>query len=155
MMNWARIQMKNWIDTKNEHEARVQKRWENRGITKEVFQKWKALTRLEPMDNDRGKEHKEDKGDNDERTYGINHWGRAHILVRGGHYLTLPYCKRCGSLLYLLASCEFQNFDPEFRSKWYEYTYVTYVLVGCCSGVVVIASLLNTLFPESITTTYV
>eukprot|EP00965_Chrysotila_dentata_P196195 6177433-Pleurochrysis_carterae.AAC.1 len=39
MMNLARIQMKNWMVKKNEHKARVQRRWDNRGIMKEAFQK--------------------------------------------------------------------------------------------------------------------
>eukprot|EP00965_Chrysotila_dentata_P194524 6176418-Pleurochrysis_carterae.AAC.4 len=45
------------MDKKNEHRARVQRRWDNRqGIMKEVFQKWKSLIRLEHMDKDRGSE---------------------------------------------------------------------------------------------------
>eukprot|EP00965_Chrysotila_dentata_P109066 3603237-Pleurochrysis_carterae.AAC.2 len=63
------------MDKKNEHRARVQRRWDNRGITKEVFQKWKAVTRLEPTDNANGEEHEKDKGVN-EKTYGSKHWGR-------------------------------------------------------------------------------
>eukprot|EP00965_Chrysotila_dentata_P035999 1198178-Pleurochrysis_carterae.AAC.1 len=31
MMNRARIQMRTWIATKNEHKANVQRRWDNRG----------------------------------------------------------------------------------------------------------------------------
>eukprot|EP00965_Chrysotila_dentata_P227179 6195841-Pleurochrysis_carterae.AAC.2 len=27
--NWARIQMKTWVATKNEHKANVQRRWDN------------------------------------------------------------------------------------------------------------------------------
>eukprot|EP00965_Chrysotila_dentata_P134433 4445922-Pleurochrysis_carterae.AAC.1 len=88
MMNWARIQMKNWMDKKNEHRAFVQKRWDNRGITKEVFQKWKAITRSgkaitrpDSSDNDKGTEHEKDKGIN-EKTYGIKHWGRVRTVPK-------------------------------------------------------------------------
>eukprot|EP00965_Chrysotila_dentata_P249604 6208978-Pleurochrysis_carterae.AAC.9 len=53
------------------------------------------------MDEDRGEDYKEGKRNN-EKPYGTKHWGRvrtipprlykqAHILVREGHYLTLPY----------------------------------------------------------------
>eukprot|EP00965_Chrysotila_dentata_P182819 6037166-Pleurochrysis_carterae.AAC.1 len=43
MMNWARIQMKKWMDKKNEQRARVQRRWDNRGIMKDAFRKWISL----------------------------------------------------------------------------------------------------------------
>eukprot|EP00965_Chrysotila_dentata_P211725 6186610-Pleurochrysis_carterae.AAC.1 len=39
LMNWARTQMKRWIEKKNEHKARVQKRWDNRGIMLKMFTK--------------------------------------------------------------------------------------------------------------------
>eukprot|EP00965_Chrysotila_dentata_P149601 4940420-Pleurochrysis_carterae.AAC.1 len=38
MMNWARIQMKAWIATKNEHKAYVQRRWDNREKMNKAFQ---------------------------------------------------------------------------------------------------------------------
>eukprot|EP00965_Chrysotila_dentata_P077308 2552588-Pleurochrysis_carterae.AAC.1 len=41
MMNCARIHMKMWIAIKNEHKAEVQRRWDNRGKTREAFQDWK------------------------------------------------------------------------------------------------------------------
>eukprot|EP00965_Chrysotila_dentata_P198090 6178580-Pleurochrysis_carterae.AAC.2 len=46
--------MKNWMDKKNEHKARVQQRWDNRGIMKEAFQKWKTLITHEQMDESGG-----------------------------------------------------------------------------------------------------
>eukprot|EP00965_Chrysotila_dentata_P112981 3732711-Pleurochrysis_carterae.AAC.1 len=39
MMNSARIQMKKWVDTKNEHKANVQRRWDNRGKMNKAFQR--------------------------------------------------------------------------------------------------------------------
>eukprot|EP00965_Chrysotila_dentata_P215167 6188601-Pleurochrysis_carterae.AAC.2 len=42
MKNWARTQMKMWIEKKIKHKARVQRRWDNRGNTHKAFQKWKA-----------------------------------------------------------------------------------------------------------------
>eukprot|EP00965_Chrysotila_dentata_P261465 6214263-Pleurochrysis_carterae.AAC.4 len=43
MMNCARIQMKMWITTKNEHKATVQRRWDSRGKmrTDKAFQIWR------------------------------------------------------------------------------------------------------------------
>eukprot|EP00965_Chrysotila_dentata_P105815 3495398-Pleurochrysis_carterae.AAC.1 len=40
MMNWARIQMKKCMDKKNEHKARIQRGWDNRGIMKDAFKKY-------------------------------------------------------------------------------------------------------------------
>eukprot|EP00965_Chrysotila_dentata_P258945 6213401-Pleurochrysis_carterae.AAC.2 len=48
------------MDKKNEHGACVQRRWDNRGITKEAFQKWKSLIRREHKDKDWRQEHKEE-----------------------------------------------------------------------------------------------
>eukprot|EP00965_Chrysotila_dentata_P115637 3821710-Pleurochrysis_carterae.AAC.1 len=73
MMDWARMQMKKWMEKKNEHIARIQRRWENRGITKDAFQKWKSLTHN--VDIDKGQVGKETRR-NKEKTYGIKHWGR-------------------------------------------------------------------------------
>eukprot|EP00965_Chrysotila_dentata_P045892 1525387-Pleurochrysis_carterae.AAC.1 len=41
MINCARIQMKIWISTKNEHKAAVQRRWDNRGNIRMAFQRWR------------------------------------------------------------------------------------------------------------------
>eukprot|EP00965_Chrysotila_dentata_P010992 357642-Pleurochrysis_carterae.AAC.1 len=41
MMNWARIQMKTWVATKNEHKASVQRRSDTRGKMHKAFQKWR------------------------------------------------------------------------------------------------------------------
>eukprot|EP00965_Chrysotila_dentata_P062111 2057802-Pleurochrysis_carterae.AAC.1 len=60
------------MDKKNEQRACVQQRWDNRGVMKETFQKWKSLIRCEHKDKDRGQEHKEEEG-NKEKTYGIKH----------------------------------------------------------------------------------
>eukprot|EP00965_Chrysotila_dentata_P025397 843885-Pleurochrysis_carterae.AAC.1 len=41
-MNMARVQItKKWTEKKNEHKARVQRRWDNKGIMKEAFRRWK------------------------------------------------------------------------------------------------------------------
>eukprot|EP00965_Chrysotila_dentata_P127053 4202705-Pleurochrysis_carterae.AAC.1 len=42
MMNCARIQMKTWVATKNEHKANVRRRWDNRGKMNKAFQRWKT-----------------------------------------------------------------------------------------------------------------
>eukprot|EP00965_Chrysotila_dentata_P031798 1060483-Pleurochrysis_carterae.AAC.1 len=54
MMNWARIQMKRWMEKKNEHRAGVQRRWDNIGITNKAFQKWKSSTQSGHNDKDQG-----------------------------------------------------------------------------------------------------
>eukprot|EP00965_Chrysotila_dentata_P144740 4781034-Pleurochrysis_carterae.AAC.1 len=41
MMNCARIQMKAWVNMKNEHKACVQKRWDNRGKMHTTFHRWR------------------------------------------------------------------------------------------------------------------
>eukprot|EP00965_Chrysotila_dentata_P172982 5708927-Pleurochrysis_carterae.AAC.1 len=79
MMNWARVHMKNWTNKKNDNKAKVQRRWDNRGIMKEAFQKGKLLIRPEQMV--KGVEHKEGKMNN-EKTYGIKHWGRVRAIPR-------------------------------------------------------------------------
>eukprot|EP00965_Chrysotila_dentata_P236656 6201442-Pleurochrysis_carterae.AAC.1 len=81
MMNLARIQMKNWMDKKNEHRARVQRRWDNRGIMKEAFQQWKAVTRPGAVDEANGEEHKKEKRAN-EKTYGIKLWGKTRTIPK-------------------------------------------------------------------------
>eukprot|EP00965_Chrysotila_dentata_P136162 4501698-Pleurochrysis_carterae.AAC.1 len=61
LMNLARIQMKNWIEEKNKHKAYVQKRWDNRGIMKEAFQRWKIIITHVHRDEEGGKERKKEK----------------------------------------------------------------------------------------------
>eukprot|EP00965_Chrysotila_dentata_P131058 4332445-Pleurochrysis_carterae.AAC.3 len=46
-MNCARIHMKTWIATKNEHKANVQRRWDNRGRLHTAFQIWRKRIRHE------------------------------------------------------------------------------------------------------------
>eukprot|EP00965_Chrysotila_dentata_P078654 2592327-Pleurochrysis_carterae.AAC.1 len=81
MMNLVRIQIKHWMDKKNEDKARVQRRWDNRGIMKGAFQKWKTLIRHEHMDKGGGEEHKEEN-EKIEKTHGIKHWGRVRTIPR-------------------------------------------------------------------------
>eukprot|EP00965_Chrysotila_dentata_P018596 619122-Pleurochrysis_carterae.AAC.1 len=81
LMNSARIQMKNWVGVKNEHRARAQRRWDNKGIMKGAFQYWKALTCGTDTEKDRGKEHEKDEGAT-ERTYGTKHGGRVRTAPR-------------------------------------------------------------------------
>eukprot|EP00965_Chrysotila_dentata_P198294 6178695-Pleurochrysis_carterae.AAC.5 len=66
---------------KNEHKAHVQRRWDNRGIMKEAFQKWKSLMQHEHTDKDWGQAHKEEGGSK-VKTYGIKHWGRVRTIPR-------------------------------------------------------------------------
>eukprot|EP00965_Chrysotila_dentata_P163486 5398335-Pleurochrysis_carterae.AAC.1 len=81
LMNSARIQMKTWMEKKNEHKARVQRRWDNRGIMKEAFQTWKTFTGRAYMETVEGKENEKDKGAT-ERTYGIKRWGKIRTTPR-------------------------------------------------------------------------
>eukprot|EP00965_Chrysotila_dentata_P189257 6173221-Pleurochrysis_carterae.AAC.2 len=81
MMNWARIQMKTWMATKNEHKATVQRRWDNRGKMNKVFQTWKKSVRYEYVEQAEGK----DDGDGRqkrEKTYGIKHWGKVRTIPK-------------------------------------------------------------------------
>eukprot|EP00965_Chrysotila_dentata_P134905 4462438-Pleurochrysis_carterae.AAC.1 len=59
MMNWARIQMKQWMAKKNENRAQVQRRWDNRGMMKCAFSKWRSLIHRVHRDTDLGQIHKE------------------------------------------------------------------------------------------------
>eukprot|EP00965_Chrysotila_dentata_P217285 6189899-Pleurochrysis_carterae.AAC.2 len=63
LMNWARIQMKTWIEGKNRHKASVQRRWDNRGKMHKMFLEWKRL--LVGYEN---KKHK-GKGEEEKRRY--------------------------------------------------------------------------------------
>eukprot|EP00965_Chrysotila_dentata_P200734 6180140-Pleurochrysis_carterae.AAC.4 len=81
MMNRARIQLKNWMEKKNEHRAYVQQRWDNRGIMNKAFQKWKSLIRGRRNDKDQGQGYRDVEG-NKEKTYGIKDWGRVRTIPR-------------------------------------------------------------------------
>eukprot|EP00965_Chrysotila_dentata_P201621 6180665-Pleurochrysis_carterae.AAC.1 len=61
MMNWARIQIKTWITTKNEHKASVQRRWDNRGKMHKAFQTWRKRVWHEYDAHAKGKEGGEGK----------------------------------------------------------------------------------------------
>eukprot|EP00965_Chrysotila_dentata_P187571 6172227-Pleurochrysis_carterae.AAC.5 len=109
MMNSARIQMKTWVTMKNEHKAKVQRRWDNRGKMHEAFQIWRKGVGHEYDIQAEGKEEKEGRIER-ERTYGIKHWGRVrtisrihiqkwvpqdtYILARGAY--TIPYHRFIG-----------------------------------------------------------
>eukprot|EP00965_Chrysotila_dentata_P171930 5673665-Pleurochrysis_carterae.AAC.3 len=58
---------------KNEHRARVQRRWDNRGIMNEAFQIWKSLIEGGHKNEGRGQEHKDEEGKK-EKTHGIQIW---------------------------------------------------------------------------------
>eukprot|EP00965_Chrysotila_dentata_P252420 6210665-Pleurochrysis_carterae.AAC.2 len=82
MMNWARIQMKKWIEKKNEPKASVQRRWEHRGIVNKAPKRWKSATGDENNDKDgRTEEYKENE-EGEEKIYGIKHWGRVRAIPR-------------------------------------------------------------------------
>eukprot|EP00965_Chrysotila_dentata_P045972 1527741-Pleurochrysis_carterae.AAC.1 len=81
MMNWARIQIKTWIATKNGHKASVQRRWDNRGKMHKAFQRWRKRVGHEYDAQARGKEDGEG-GKERERMYGIKHWGRVRSIPR-------------------------------------------------------------------------
>eukprot|EP00965_Chrysotila_dentata_P043204 1435223-Pleurochrysis_carterae.AAC.1 len=81
MMNNARIQMKMWVATKNEHKAIVQRRWDNRGKMNKAFQSWKLRVKHEYHDQTEGQENG-DRGLERERTYGIKNWGKVRTMSR-------------------------------------------------------------------------
>eukprot|EP00965_Chrysotila_dentata_P005957 195498-Pleurochrysis_carterae.AAC.1 len=76
MMNWARIQMKTWIATKNEHKANVQRRWDSRGKLHRAFHSWKKRVGHDEYEAQAGGGKKEDREGGKERyrTYGTKHW---------------------------------------------------------------------------------
>eukprot|EP00965_Chrysotila_dentata_P188110 6172543-Pleurochrysis_carterae.AAC.3 len=81
MMNWARIQMKSWIATKNEHKANVQRRWDNRGKMHMAFQRWREKVRQE----DETQTGREENGEGEKervKTYGIKYRGRVRSMPR-------------------------------------------------------------------------
>ena len=80
-MNCARIQMKTWITTKNEHKVKVQRRWDNRGKMNKAFQRWKIKITRENEEQVDGKEEG-DKRLEKERTYGIKNWGKVRTISR-------------------------------------------------------------------------
>eukprot|EP00965_Chrysotila_dentata_P033619 1119420-Pleurochrysis_carterae.AAC.1 len=65
-VNLARIQIKMWIEKKNEHKGSVQRRWDNRGIMNETFKKWKLQIGRENDDKDGRKENQDDEGKREE-----------------------------------------------------------------------------------------
>eukprot|EP00965_Chrysotila_dentata_P053604 1778408-Pleurochrysis_carterae.AAC.1 len=81
MMNCARIQMKTWIATKNEHKACVQRRWDNRGKVNKAFQTWRKKLRQKDDEEREGKEEGNDRLER-EKTHGIKHWGRVEGIPR-------------------------------------------------------------------------
>eukprot|EP00965_Chrysotila_dentata_P195733 6177151-Pleurochrysis_carterae.AAC.1 len=81
LMNHARIHMKIWLEKKNEHKAGVQRRWDNRGKTLQMFMRWRRKVgykqdEQENLDGGKGKEAEEVEEGNKEKNYGIKYWGR-------------------------------------------------------------------------------
>eukprot|EP00965_Chrysotila_dentata_P117409 3880472-Pleurochrysis_carterae.AAC.1 len=76
MMNCARIQMKTWVNIKNEQRDKVQKRWDNRGIMNKAFQIWKTRVIHEEQGD---REEEGDRRLEKVRTYGIKNWGKTGI----------------------------------------------------------------------------
>eukprot|EP00965_Chrysotila_dentata_P036252 1207411-Pleurochrysis_carterae.AAC.1 len=72
MKNRARIHMKVWNGKKNEHKAKVQQRWDNRGNMHKTFVRWKTALGYEDTDEEirKGKEEEEAKL---KKTYGMKH----------------------------------------------------------------------------------
>eukprot|EP00965_Chrysotila_dentata_P224712 6194343-Pleurochrysis_carterae.AAC.1 len=73
MMNCARMHMKKWTVTKNEHKGKVQHRWDNRDKMRGAFQNWRKRVGNEIKEQMRGEED-EKRGREKERTYGIKNW---------------------------------------------------------------------------------
>eukprot|EP00965_Chrysotila_dentata_P184254 6083198-Pleurochrysis_carterae.AAC.1 len=93
MMNWARMQMKEWVIKKNEHEASVQRRWDNRGKMHTAFQRWRKGVWQDYHTQAGGKEEGEGRIEK-EKIHGIKYWGR----VRATGYLKIPEMGASGSL---------------------------------------------------------
>eukprot|EP00965_Chrysotila_dentata_P217036 6189738-Pleurochrysis_carterae.AAC.2 len=81
MMNYARIQMKTWIATKNEHKAYVQRRWDNRDKMNKAFQTWRKGLRQEYDEQGAGKEEGKERIER-EKTHGIKYWGRVRTIPK-------------------------------------------------------------------------
>eukprot|EP00965_Chrysotila_dentata_P035784 1190910-Pleurochrysis_carterae.AAC.1 len=77
----ARIQMKMWVTTKNEHKANVQRRWDNRGKRNKAFQSWKLRAKHECHDQAERQEDGDRRLER-ERTYGIKIWGKVRTIPR-------------------------------------------------------------------------
>eukprot|EP00965_Chrysotila_dentata_P159030 5253810-Pleurochrysis_carterae.AAC.1 len=74
-------QMKTWVAKKNEHKAKVQRRWDNREKVYNTFQTWKKRVRQEYD----GRVEAEEDGDrrlNREKTYGNKYWGKVRTIYR-------------------------------------------------------------------------
>eukprot|EP00965_Chrysotila_dentata_P013361 442384-Pleurochrysis_carterae.AAC.1 len=81
LMNHARIHMKVWIEKKNEHKAMVQRRWDNRGKTLQIFMRWRRKVgyrqaEQESPDGEKGEKVEKVERGGKEKTYGIQYWGR-------------------------------------------------------------------------------
>eukprot|EP00965_Chrysotila_dentata_P017585 584100-Pleurochrysis_carterae.AAC.1 len=77
LMNQARIHMKAWIEKKNEHKAVVQRRWDNKGKTLQMFMRWRRKvghrqTKQESPDGERGKKGEEVEGGKKRRPMALN-----------------------------------------------------------------------------------
>eukprot|EP00965_Chrysotila_dentata_P188753 6172930-Pleurochrysis_carterae.AAC.2 len=81
MMNSARVQMKMWMEKKNAHKDKVQRRWDNRGKTQRMFLTWKKNTGYGSQEQKERKEKGEKEG-GQEKIYGIKHWGRVRSVPR-------------------------------------------------------------------------
>eukprot|EP00965_Chrysotila_dentata_P162790 5375912-Pleurochrysis_carterae.AAC.3 len=109
MMNWARMQMKEWVIKKNEHKASVQRRWDNRGKMHSAFRKWRKGVGQDyhtQTGRRRGEKRRKRRmelntgvGLGQSRGH-IFRFPEAYILAsRGVSYLTLPYSYRLLSVL--------------------------------------------------------
>eukprot|EP00965_Chrysotila_dentata_P011047 359040-Pleurochrysis_carterae.AAC.2 len=77
MMNWARIQMKTWMASINEHKASAQRRWDNMGKMHKAFQRWRII-RVGHEHDAQARRKEDGEGEREkERTYGMEHWGRV------------------------------------------------------------------------------
>eukprot|EP00965_Chrysotila_dentata_P236587 6201405-Pleurochrysis_carterae.AAC.2 len=80
-MNWARIQLKTWVTTKNVQKANVQRRWDNREKMHKAFQRWGKRVWHEYEADPEGKEDGEGRIERG-RTYGIKHRGRVRTIPK-------------------------------------------------------------------------
>eukprot|EP00965_Chrysotila_dentata_P210573 6185972-Pleurochrysis_carterae.AAC.1 len=81
MMNRAGIQMKMWIERKNEHKANVQRRWDNRGRMNSAFKRWKRIIGGGKSEWNGREDNRDGEGEK-EKIYGMKCWERVRAIPR-------------------------------------------------------------------------
>eukprot|EP00965_Chrysotila_dentata_P078354 2582323-Pleurochrysis_carterae.AAC.1 len=90
-MNTARIHMKSWIATKNEHKAKVQRRWDNRGCMNKAFQTWKKKITYEQEGKVEGVEGRSEREKTKENTKTPEMGASGHLGPSSSKEELIPY----------------------------------------------------------------